>query len=403
MPPDDFFDGEWEEPSRTQETAPTRPVGDQSDPGDRPPRPGRSRSRQRRPASSRPSIPRPAGMPASLEGLEWGRLGMLAAGVLVLVLVLLLLTKACGGSSASSKNEKFFTQVSAVLKKSDSAGQQLHDLLHSPQPVKPAQAVAKLGAIEAVSNSALQEAQALKPTKEVESLQPYLLQTLAYRNTGLKCLKDGLLQAIKSKPASQGGAQLTLCTRLLLASDAIYTNSYAAPASKALQDHNIDLQVPTSTFLAGGDVSMVTPAGMTAVLQHLKPGAATHGLHGLKLDTVVAKDSSGKLTTLQVGTVNKVKTSGLTFLVSASNGGNYTEFNVPVKITIGSGDTKVQKTATIPQIARGATETVSISGFDSGPQLPYGPAVKMHVLVTPVPGERTASNNAATYEISFSL
>jgi hypothetical protein len=190
---------------------------------------------------------------------------------------------------------------------------------------------------------------------------------------------------------------------LLLASDAIYTNSYAAPASKALQDHNIDLQVPTSTFLAGGDVSMVTPAGMTAVLQHLKPGAATHGLHGLKLDTVVAKDSSGKLTTLQVGTVNKVKTSGLTFLVSASNGGNYTEFNVPVKITIGSGDTKVQKTATIPQIARGATETVSISGFDSGPQLPYGPAVKMHVLVTPVPGERTASNNAATYEISFSL
>ena len=115
------------------------------------------------------------------------------------------------------------------------------------------------------------------------------------------------------------------------------------------------------------------------------------------------KDSSGKLTTLQVGTVNKVKTSGLTFLVSATNGGNYTEFNVPVKITIGSGDTKVQKTATIPQITRGATETVSISGFDSGPQLPYGPAVKMHVLVTPVPGERTASNNSQTFQIIFSL
>jgi len=148
---------------------------------------------------------------------------------------------------------------------------------------------------------------------------------------------------------------------------------------------------------------MITPTGMADILQHLKPGAATHGLHGLKLDTVVAKDSSGKLTTLQVGTVNKVKTAGLTFLVSATNGGNFTEFNIPVKITIGTGSTKVQKTATIPQIARGATETVSISGFDSGPQLPYGPAVKMHVLVTPVPGEHTASNNAATYEISFSL
>ncbi|HET6849399.1 MAG TPA: hypothetical protein VFH74_11100 [Gaiellales bacterium] len=342
-------------------------------------------------------------MPASLEGLEWGRLGMLAAGVLVVVLVLLLLTRACSGSSAASKNQQFFTQVAAVLKKSDSAGAQLHDLFHSPQPVKRKQALAKLASIKAVSESALQEAQALKPTKEVQSLQPYLLQTLAYRNDGLDCLIRGLPQALKSKPTSQGGALLVPCTKLLLASDIIYTNSYYAPAGKALQDHGIELQVPTSTFLPGGDVSMISPAGMAAILQRWKPGAATHGLHGLKLDTVVAKDSSGKLTTLQVGTVNKVKTAGLTFLVSATNGGNFTEFNIPVKITIGSGSTKVQKTATIPQIARGATETVSISGFDTGPQLPYGPAVKMHVLVTPVPGERTASNNAATYEISFSL
>jgi hypothetical protein len=398
VPPDDFFDGEWEEPSRTQETAPTRPVDDDSAPGDRPPRPARGRSR-----APRPSIPRPAGMPASLEGLEWGRLGMLAAGVLVVVLVLLLLTRACSGSSAESKNKEFFTQVAAVLKKSDTAGQQLHDLLHSPQPVKRKQALAKLASIKAVSDSALQEAQALKPTKEVESLQPYLRQTLAYRNDGLDCLIRGLPQALKSKPATQGGALLVPCTKLLLASDIIYTNSYYAPAGKALQDHGIELQVPTSAFLQGGDVSMITPAGMAAILQRWKPGAVTHGLHGLKLDTVVAKDSSGKLTTLQAGTVNKVKTAGLTFLISATNGGNYTEFNIPVKITIGSGDTKLQKTATIAQIARGATETVSISGFNTGQPLPYGPAVKMHVLVTPVPGERTASNNAATYEISFSL
>ena len=42
-------------------------------------------------SGKRPSLSRPAGMP-SLEGLEWGRLGMLAAGILVVVLVLLLLT-----------------------------------------------------------------------------------------------------------------------------------------------------------------------------------------------------------------------------------------------------------------------------------------------------------------------
>jgi hypothetical protein len=342
-------------------------------------------------------------MPASLDGLEWGRLGMLAAGILVLVLVLLLLTRACSGSSAESKNQAFFTQVAAVLKKSDTAGQQLHDLLHSPEPVKRKQALARLAEIKSESDSALAQAQALKPTKQVAALQQYLLQTLAYRSDGLDCLIRGLPQALKSKPASSGGALLVPCSKLLLASDIIYTNSYYAPAGKALQDDGIELQVPTSTFLPGTDVNMITPSGMGAIVQHLKPGAATHGLHGLSLETVVAKDSSGKLTTLQSGTVNKVKASGLTFLITAKNGGNFTEFNIPVKVTIGTGSTKVQKTATIPQIARGAVETVSISGFNTGQPLPFGPAVKMHVLVTPVPGEHTASNNAATYEISFSL
>ncbi|MDX6523250.1 MAG: hypothetical protein QOI17_763, partial [Gaiellales bacterium] len=124
--------------------------------------------------------------------------------------------------------------------------------------------------------------------------------------------------------------------------------------------------------------------------------------HVLTLDTVVARDSAGKTTTLQAGTVNTVKASGLTFLVTATNGGNYTEFNIPVKLTIGSGKNKVVKTATINQIAKGAQETVSITGFGGG-TLPYGSAVKMTVLVTPVPGERTASNNSQTFQITFSL
>ena len=71
----------------------------------------------------------------------------------------------------------------------------------------------------------------------------------------------------------------------------------------------------------------------------LKPGSVAHGLHGLQLDTVVAR-AGGKTVTLQVGTVNQVKATGLTFLVTATNGGDFTEFDVPVKVTIGTGDTR---------------------------------------------------------------
>jgi hypothetical protein len=342
-------------------------------------------------------------MPAALEGLEWARLGMLAAGIIVVVLFLLLLTKACGGSSAESKNKEFFGQVGAVLRKSDQAGQQLHELLHPTQPVKRKELLTEVAKIEGETKAALDEATALQPTKQVAGYQPYLVQTLAYRHDGLDCLRRGLPQALKSKPATTGGALLVPCTKLLFASDVIYTNSYYASAGKALQNESIELQVPTSAFLQGGDASLLTAAGMASVLDRWKPGSVAHGLHGLTLGTVIAKDGAGQTTTLHAGTVNKVKASGLTFLVTATNGGHYTEFNIPVVITIGSGKNKIVKQAIINQIARGSSETVTISGFSSGGILPYAQSVKMRVRVTPVPGERTASNNSATYEISFSL
>ena len=163
----------------------------------------------------------------SLEGLEWGRLGMLAAGILVVVLVLLLLTRACSGSSATSKNQTYFNQVKTVLAKSDAAGAQLHDLLNSRQPVKLKQVRSRLTAMRAQAQSAVTAATNLKPTKQVASLQPWLLQTLSYRVNGLDCMIGAMPQAYHAKPARAGGKLLVPCTQRMLASDIIYTDSYS--------------------------------------------------------------------------------------------------------------------------------------------------------------------------------
>ena len=337
----------------------------------------------------------------SLEGLEWGRLGMLAAGIVVVVLVLLLLTKACGGSSATSKNQAYFNEVKTVLGKSDAAGAQLHDLLNSQQPVKLKQVQSRLTKMRGEAQSAVTAATSLKPTKQVESLQPWLLQTLSYRVNGLDCMISAMPQAYHAKPALAGGKLLVPCTQRMLASDIIYTDSYSTPATAALHQDGIDVQVPTSVFLDESDAEVLTPAGMAAVLQRWKPSSA-HGLHGLSLNTVVAKQGDGKLVTLQAGTVNAVKVHGMSFLITASNGGDFTEYNIPVKLTIGTGANQVTKTATIPQITKGQKKTVTIGGFEST-TLPFDKAVPLKVLVTPVPGERTASNNSQTYQVIFSL
>ncbi|MFL6049793.1 MAG: hypothetical protein ACJ738_08445 [Gaiellales bacterium] len=400
MPPDDFFDGEWEEPSRTQETAPTRPAGEEGRSPDRPARPPRERSRGKS-SGKRPTISRPAAMP-SLEGLEWGRLGMLAAGIVVVVLVLLLLTRACSGSSATSKNQAYFNQVKTVLSKSDAAGAQLHDLLNSSQPVKLKQVLARLTTMRGEAQSAVTAATDLKPTKQVASLQPWLLQTLSYRVNGLDCMINQMPQAYHAKPAVAGGKLLVPCTQRMVASDIIYADSYATPAGDTLQKDGIDVQVPTSVFLAESDASALTPAGMAAVLQRWKPSSAAHGLHGLSLDTVVAKQGDGKLVTLQPGTVNAVKVHGMSFLITATNGGDFTETNVGVKLTIGTGPNAVTKNTTIPSINKGEKKTVTIGGFEST-TLQFDKPVPLKVVVTPVPGERTASNNSQTYQVIFSL
>ena len=252
------------------------------------------------------------------------------------------------------------------------------------------------------AQSAVTAATNLKPTKQVASLQPWLLQTLSYRVNGLDCMISAMPQAYHAKPALAGGKLLVPCTQRMLASDIIYTDSYSTPATATLHKDGIDVQVPTSVFLDESDAEVLTPAGMAAVLQRWKPSSAAHGLHGLSLNTVVAKQGDGTLVTLQAGTVNTVKVHGMSFLITATNGGDFTETNVVVKLTIGTGANKVTKTATIPQIKKGQQKTVTISGFEST-TLQFDKAVPLKVLVTPVPGERTASNNSQTYQVIFSL
>jgi hypothetical protein len=340
----------------------------------------------------------------SLEGLEWGRLGLLAAGIVVVVLVLLLGARACSGSSATSKNRAYFDQVKAVLATSDRAGASLHDLFHSPRPVKEKAALKQLQTIRAQAQSAVDAATKLKPTTQVETLQPALLQTLSYRVNGLDCLIRGLPQAYKQRRTTTAGAQLVICTERLLASDIIYMDSFEGPAGTALQKANVaDVAVPTSSFLGNDDQVTLTAEGMGSVLARWKPGNVAHGLHGLKLDTVVARGADGKTVTLQSSALTPVKATGLSFLVTATNGGNFTEFNVPVKITIGSGTTKIVKTATISTIAKGQSQTVTITGFSTGSNLQFGKPVTMKVEVVPVPGEHTTSNNIQTFQITFSL
>ena len=218
--------------------------------------------------------------PQALENLEIGRLAVLAAGILVVILVLVLLARSCGGSSAESKNEEYLNQVKAALKKSSQAGVALNAILRAPRPLKSKAAVKQVKTAHDLMEQALNDASAIKPTKQAEAANPALIQALSYRVNGLQCLQQNLPQAYAAKQNVAGGKLLAPCMQRLLASDVVYADSYQARLNNDLSDAGVDVRAPDSVILPPASVNTVTPAGAGLMLQRLKPGAQGSGLTG---------------------------------------------------------------------------------------------------------------------------
>ena len=413
MPPEDFFDEDWEEPSHTQETAVTRPsdgtqkARPQAEPGPRPriPRPsripgtGRIGGGRKGGGSGGTGGPgRPRGGGGRYGQLEYGRLAVLGAGILVLLVIAYFLTR--GGGASSTPTEKYFSQVSPILTQSDNLGASFRNLLVT-SGLTPA---AAQKALQEDTNKAKEQyaaAKAIKPTSQLVPVHPYLLQALQYRVNGLRCLSTTVIGATKDKPLP-GGQALAACTQKLLASDIIYPDSYASAAHDALSAANITAQVPTSRFLHPSDTKLVTARGFADVLQRLKPGAV-HGLHGVQLVGVTESAGGKALSTSQLNTVTY--TSKLTFTITIKNGGNFQEVGVPVKLSLlHAGSQTITKTATISTIARGAHATVTIGNLFPPPSQPqYSAPYTLKVFAGPVPGERNTSNNGGTYRVAFKV
>jgi hypothetical protein len=429
VPPDDFFDEDWEEPSRTQDTAITRPDADGEERTrggaqgpDQTARPRQPRPPQRkRPARSggrrtpqMPKLPRLPGFTggggaggggaASLPDLEYRRLAGLAIGIIAVIVVLVLLARSCSGSSAKSSNENYVTDLTTkVLKPSDAVAHSFHSTLDLR--------AASLSQLQKSINTDLtqmrairSQAAALKPTKQLEPYQPALLQALQLRVTGLDCFSQNLSSAWSLKTAQAAGQQLYQCMGQLLSSDYVYADFFADGANSELKKLGA-AGVPTSQFLRTSDLDLMTPKGIGQAIQALHPGAVK-GLHGTQLVSVVAAPS-GK--TLEPGPVNQVLgNSQLVFVASVKNSGHFAEVGVNVQLKLkppaGKG-TAIVKKQTIARIAPGATEQVHFAGLFASTQTAPNYSIVYTLTVTSekVPGEHNTSNNVQSFPVLFKL
>jgi hypothetical protein len=182
----------------------------------------------------------------------------------------------------------------------------------------------------------------------------------------------------------------------LLASDVIYLQRTIPELNAAYEEQEMEERFPTDRFLP--DLGWLDPDTVETRLSRISGGAneaATPGLHGTGIQSVTVQPAGTELT--ETG-VNRVPVADrTTFDVAIQNQGESEETDVTVTVSISNGkDINVEQT--IPRIAAGAEETVSIPITER----PDTDGVSnVTVEVAPVPGEGTRDNNRVRYQAAF--
>jgi hypothetical protein len=405
VPPDDFFDEDWEEPSQPQDTAITRPAGGSG--AEAPQIADTSRS-QRPPRRPRPGGRRPVlggrRPPGGGPQVEYARLAVLGVGIVVVLLLLWFVINFFTGGS-SNATDTYLNNVAAVAGQSEKTGTAFHKLLITPG-LTPQTFTDGIGKAERDAQAQLMAAEAIKPTNDLQSAHGFLVLALRYRLSGLQCMSQRVSAAFRQKNAVGAGGQLSHCARELLASDVIYSDSFAATAQDALQSNHVShtKNVPTSRFVKPTDSGLVLAANFGQVILRIK--GALHGLHGMAIaSTIVVTPGTKVLTAGGTGTVKVV--NNLAFTTTVTDSGNFQEVGVQVVLTLQqqvAGSKPLTFTKTIPSIAaQASTKVVFGSLFSASSPPAYNHPYTLRVRVTKVPGEHTLSNNRILTTVNFLL
>src|SRR5579875_2564934 len=342
---------------------------------------------------------RPGGPPSSTVAVA--RL----AGLVVLAIAVIVGIAAAvgGGKNTHGEYSSYMAAVQPLAQSSARAGGSFADALGAPK-LTLAGFQSKLRQWSQQEQQDYDRAQQLRPPARLQSVHQQLLATFQLRAIGLAGLADVLSQA-KSKDAATVAARLAAEAQLFSTSDIVWSELYRLPAIQALKTAGVTgVTVPTSQFVT--DPTVISSRSFALVYQRLQPastggggGGKVTGLHGDELDSVVASEG-GTPTTLTTTTPPQIPLSqDLTFTVTLTDSGNYSEVNVPVTLTISvGGKTVYTKKQVVGAIEKKQQETVTFSNLQlANPNSVFGHSSTVAVTVGKVPGETNLTNNSASY------
>jgi hypothetical protein len=322
----------------------------------------------------------------------------IALGGAILVIVLLVLgLNSCLDNRKDRAFRDYASDVRAIARGSNDISESFFDLLSSPSRADALDVQTQVNAQRADAEQLVQRARDTDHPDELDGAQGWLVEALQFRADAIERIAAALPEALGDERGSSDAINaIAGQMQALLASDVIYLQRAVPELVSAYDERGIEERFPTDRFLP--DLGWLDPDTVQTRLGRISGGdsqSATPGLHGTGIQSATVNPAGVELT--ESG-VNRVPVSDrLTFDVTIQNQGESEETDLGVSVSITNGD-RINVDQTIPRIAAGESETVSIPI----PQAPSTEAVStVTVAVAPVPGEGTRENNRIQYQVAF--
>ncbi len=360
---------------------------------------------------------RRASTPSGQRGKGPQRLLVLAVGVLIVLVAGYFLVQRCQRDREVSAYQSYVQQANEVAKASATVGSEFSAAILTAGQTPDGLNQALTRQIQA-QQQAVRNAQTIEAPDGTKAYQPFLVQSMQYRVSGLQGTQKALQSAFDAAgttgqvPLEQAAAVAATFQRLV-ASDVVYTDSYQDPVKGALAERSVNATVENSQFVDPKLIEFAAPQRMQSILNALLGGVpvdnggedgggtADGQLHGTTLISTVF--AAGDIQ-LDPSIVNEVDSANnMAFAVTVQNSGDATEVAIKINVTLRAKgmDDRTLPTGEITTLDPGAEGTVEIPFGLS--DIVFDDVVTAKVTVEKVPGEENVDNNIGVYEIQFRL
>ena len=383
-----FFDDD--EPIRASRTRPARP---------RTPAPAGSRGPGDGGGSRRAGGPGGPRRPDPATARQ--RQLILGGGALLLFVLLVVLVSSCQGSRKERALKDYNRSVTELATDSDKVGTDFFAALDAASAGNDVEV--RVNQLRLTADELVKRVDGLEVRSEMARAQSSLQLVLNLRSQGLRKIGDKLPSALvtgrdNAQSVETALGQIAGQMQQFLASDVIYSQRTAPYIRDALSDADVTgQQVYKSRFLPS--LGWLDKNAIADRLGSQRAGGGTGasenpapGLHGHSLESVSV---GPKALTPGQGTTSIPARPTPSFVVKLSNGGDFDEREVVVRISLrGNGKTISQKKTIAQTKSKGdATVTIPLGAA------PAAGAATLTVTVGAVPGEEGTENNKQTFQL----